>query len=208
MMRGKRLRGGLALGTGFLLGVGVGLLLARRWAEEASPQEPVEKAELALGKEAPGKAVAPKPWVLAVLTIGLGLVVLLAVAIAWENTSWSIYRGIHAPDEATQGRIASVRDTLTTSGEAAKAVAALAQALQPGKDGTDVLAYLKAAIDELDRQSARLDAGSLEWQKLDEARSTLLGICVDLESTVYRHQTLQPTNWLFPLPTPAATPSW
>jgi hypothetical protein len=207
-MKGKSLRGGLALVVGFLLGVGVGFLLARRWEEEAIPQEPEEKADLEVGREAPAKAAAPKPWVLAALTIGLGLVLLLVVAVAFENTSWSIYRVIRGPDEAMQERITSVRDTLATTGEAAKAVAALEQALQPGKDGTDVMAYLKAAIDELDRQSAHLEAESAERQKLDEARSALRGICVDLEATVYRHGTAQPTNWLFPLPTPAATPSW
>ena len=122
--------------------------------------------------------------------------------------SWSIYRGIRGPDEATQRRIVNVRDSLATTGEAAKAVAALDQVLQPGKDGTDVLAYLKAAIDELDRRSAYLDAGTAARQKLDEARSALRGICFDLEAAAYRHGTAQPTNWLFPLPTLAATPSW
>jgi hypothetical protein len=212
MMRGKWLRGGLALGAGFLLGLVVGLLLARRWEEEAVPQEVEEKAALeemreAPAEEPPAKAAAPKPWVAAALTLGLGLVVLLAVAIACENTSWSISCRIHALGEATRGRIVSVRDTLATTGEAAKAVAVLDQALQPGKE-CDVLAYLKAAIDELDWQSAHLEADSSARQRVDEARSTLRGICVDLESTAYWRQTAQPTGWLFPLPTPAATPSW
>jgi hypothetical protein len=212
MVKGKWLRGGLALGAGFLLGVVVGLFLARRWAEEAIPQEAEEKAALEVVREAPAeeppaKAAAPKPWVAAALTLGLGLVVLLAVAIACENTSWSISCRIHALDEATRGSIVSVRDTLAMTGEATKAVATLDQALQPGKE-CDVLAYLKAAIDELDRQSAYLEAGSAERQRVDEARSTLRGIGAGLEGTVYYHQILQPTNWLFPLPTPAATPSW
>ena len=213
MMRGTWRRGSLTLGTGFLLGLGVGLLLVRRRAEEAVPQEVEEKAAFeemreAPAEEPPAKAAAPKPWVAAVLTMGLGLVVLLAVAICLENTSWSIYRGLRGPDEATQGRIGKVRDALATSGEAAKAVAALDQALQPGRDGTDVLAYLKAAMDELDLQIARLDVGAAEWQRLDEARSALRGICFDLEAAAYRRGTAQPTTWLFPLPTPAATPSW
>jgi len=207
-MKGKWLRGGLTLGAGLLLGLGVGLLLARRWQETVTPSEPEEPGAPEVAREAPAKVAAPRPWVAAVLTLGLGLVVLLVVAIAFENTSWSIYRGLHAPDEATQGRIVHVRDALATSGEAAKAVAALDQALQPGKDGTDVLAYLKAAMDELDRQIARLDVGALDWQRLDEARSALRGVCFDLEAAAYRHGTALPTNWLFPLPTPAATPSW
>lgn len=207
-MMSKRLRGGLTLGTGFLFGLGVGLLLARRWEEAVTPGEPEGQAAPAVAREAPAKVAAPRPWVLAALTLGLGLVVLLIVAIAFEGTSWSIYRGIRAPDEATQGRIVNVRDSLTTTGDVPQAVAALDQALQPGKDGTDVLAYLKAAIDELDRQSAYLDAGAAERQKLDEARAALRGICFDLEAAAYRHGTAQPTNWLFPLPTPAATPSW
>ncbi len=213
-MKGKWRRGGLALAAGFLLGLVVGLLLARRWEEEeAIPQETEEKAALEVVQEAPAeveapaRVAAPQPWVLTALTIGLGLVVLLVAAIAFENMSWSIPRGIRGPDEATQGRIVNVRDTLATTGEAAKAVASLDQALRPGKDGTDVLSYLKAAIDDLDRQSARLDVGSLEWQRLDRARSTLWGICVELEAAAYRRQTGQPTNWLL-LPTPAATPSW
>lgn len=208
LMKRKRLRGGLTLGAGFLLGLGVGLILARRWEEAVTPRETEEQATPEVAREVPAKVAAPQPWVLAALTLGLGLVLLLAVAIALEGTSWSIYRGIRGPDEATQGRIASVRDTLATTGDVPQAVASLDQALRPGKDGTDVLAYLKAAIDELDRQSAHLEMGSAERQKLDEARSALRGICFDLEAAAYRHGTAQPTNWLFPLPTPAATPSW
>jgi len=85
-MMSKWLRGGLTLGAGLLLGLGVGLLLARRWGETATPGEPEEQAAPEVARETPAKVAAPRPWVLAALTIGLGLVLLLAMAIAFEGT--------------------------------------------------------------------------------------------------------------------------
>ncbi len=85
------------------------------------------------------------------LVIALALPMALAVGVMlWGILSgtWSINVGVRVP-EGVPERIAALREEMAALGMVPRAVAWLDEALAPGIDGADVLAYVRAALDEV-----------------------------------------------------------